>query len=103
MSIEIEFINLIIPKVILEKKYVGGIGKFKIDCPNKSFREDEYLVRVGFMNYNDLYDFLDVVVTCSGLVYNEVATTDFVIINVLSGLSWDVDWIEHDYSSCWHL
>lgn len=102
MSIEIEFINLIIPKEILEEKYGGGIEKFKTDCPNKSFREDESLVRVGFMNNNDLYNFLDVV-TSNGLEYKEEFTTDFVIINTLSGVSWDVDWVEHNFSSCWKV
>ncbi len=102
MSIEIEFINLIIPKEILEIKYVGGIDKFKNDCPNKSFREDESLVRVGFMNNNDLYNFLDVV-TSNGLEYKEETTIDFVIINTLSGVSWEVDWVEHDYCSCWKV
>jgi hypothetical protein len=102
MSIEIEFINLIIPKEILEEKYEGGIGKFKTDCPNKSFREDESLVRVGFMNNNDLYTFLDLV-TSNGLEYKEGSTTDFVIINTLSGVSWDVDWVEHNFCSCWFV
>lgn len=100
MSIEIEFINLIIPKEIIIEKYVGGLNKFKSDCPNKSLREDESLIRVGFMNNNDLYKFLDLV-TSYGLEYKEGFTTDFVIINVLSGLSWEVDWVEHDFRSCW--
>lgn len=102
MSIEIEFINLIIPKEILEEKYEGGIGKFKTDCPNKSFREDESLVRVGFMNNNDLYTFLDLV-TSNGLKFKEGSTTDFVIISVLSGASWEVDWIDYDVSLCWYV
>jgi hypothetical protein len=100
VSIDIEFINLIIPKEILEEKYDGGVNKFKTDCPNKSFREDDSLVRVGFMNNNDLYNFLDLVTT-NGLEYKDESTTDFVIINTLSGLSWEVNWVEHNFCSCW--
>ena len=102
MSVEIEFINLIVPKIILEEKYIGGVDKFKIDCPNKSLKEDESLVRVGFTNYNDLYNFLDFVTT-NGLEYIENSTTDFVIISVLSGASWEVNWIDYDESSCWFI
>lgn len=102
MSIAIEFINLIVPKMILDEKYVGGVDKFKRDSPNKSFKEDDSLVRVGFMNYNDLYIFLDFV-TSNGLEYIEKSTTDFVIISVLSGASWEVDWIDYDESSCWYV
>jgi len=54
------------------------------------------------MNYNDLYNFLDFV-TSNGLEYIEKSTTDFVIISVLSGASWEVDWIDYDESSCWYV
>lgn len=49
MPISIEFINLIIRKSTLESKYQGGLEQFIKDVPNKSFREDDELVRYGWM------------------------------------------------------
>ena len=102
MSIKIEFINLIIPKLVIQKKYSGGLSRLKNECPNNSFREDDDLVRIGFMNYNDLYNFLDKLIS-DGLIYDEKRTVDFVIINSYSGLSWEVDWLDHDFESCWFI
>jgi hypothetical protein len=102
MSIPIEFINLIIRKSTLESKYQGGIEQFIKDVPNQSFREDEELVRIGFMNGNDLEKFIDLTLE-RGLEYKEKLTDDFVIINTFSGSSWDVSWLEHDYVECWAI
>jgi hypothetical protein len=100
MPIPIEFINLIIRKSTLESKYQGGIEQFIKDVPNQSFREDEELVRFGCMNGNDLEKFIDLTLE-RGLEYKERLTEDFVIINTYSGLSWEVNWLEHDYVECW--
>jgi hypothetical protein len=100
MAIPIEFINLIIRKSTLQSKYLGGLEQFIKDIPNQSFREDEELVRFGCMNNSDLERFIDLTLE-RGLEYNEKDTDDFVIINIYSGSSWDVNWLEHDYERCW--
>jgi hypothetical protein len=100
MPISLEFINLIIRKSTLESKYQGGIEKFIKDVPNKSFREDDKLVRFGCMNGADIEKFIDLILE-RGLEYREKETVDFVIINSYSGTSWDVKWLEHDYVECW--
>lgn len=100
MSIPIEFINLIIRKSTLETKYQRGLEQFVNDIPNQSFREDEELVRYGCMNGSDLEGFIDLILE-RGLEYKEKETEDFVIINTYSGFSWEVSWLEHDYTNCW--
>ena len=62
MPIPLEFINLIIRKSTLESKYQGGLEQFIRDVPNKSFREDEELVRYGCMNGNALERFIDFII-----------------------------------------
>jgi hypothetical protein len=102
MSISIEFINLIIRKSTLESKYNGGLEQFIKDVPNKSFREDDELVRYGCMNGNALERFIDLILV-RGLEFKDKETVDFVVINSLSGASWNVDWLEYDLESCWKI
>lgn len=92
MPISIEFINQIIRKSTLKDKYQGGLEQFIQDVPNKSFREDEELVRYGCMNGNALESYIDLILE-RGLEYKDKETNDFVVINSLSGASWDVDWL----------
>ena len=100
MPIPIEFINLIIRKSTLESKYQGGLEQFIKDVPNQSFREDDMLVRYGCMNSSDLESLIDLILE-RGLEYKEMQTDDFVIINTYSGLSWKINWLEHNYVECW--
>jgi hypothetical protein len=100
MPIPIEFKNLIIRKSTLDEKYQGGLEQFIEDVPNKSFREDNELVRYGCMNGNALERFIDLILE-RGLEYKDKETIDFVVINSLSGVSWEVDWLENDLESCW--
>ncbi len=102
MSIELEFINLVVRKSTLEEKYHGGIAQFKEDFPNKSLREDEALIRFGCMNWNDLEHFADIIVA-KGLEYKEQETTDFVVISSLDGALWQVDWIGFSKTSCFAI
>ena len=102
MPISIEFINLIIRKSTLESKYQGGLEQFIKDVSNKSFREDDELVRYGCMNGNALERFIDLILE-RGLEYKDKETVDFVVINTLSGATWDVDWLEYDLESCWKV
>jgi len=100
MSIQLEFLNIIIRKSTLQSKYLGGLEQFIKDIPNQSFREDEELVRFGCMNGTDLEKFIDLTLE-RGLEFKEKETDDFVIINSYSGSSWKVDWLEHDLEKCW--
>lgn len=98
MPIPIEFINLVIRKSTFKSKYQGGLEQFIKDVPNKSFREDDELVRYGCMNGNALERFIDLILERL-LEYKGKETVDFVVINSLSGGSWDVDWLEYDLDS----
>ena len=102
MPISIEFINLIIRKSTLEAKYQGGLEQFINDVPNESFRDDDELVRYGCINGNALERFIDLILE-RGLEYKDKETDDFVVINALSGATWDVDWLEYDLESCWKI
>lgn len=95
MAIAVEFFSVIIRKITLEDKYLGGVIQYEKDCPNGSFKEDEDLTRVGFMNDIDLH------VYCEGLIEKGMqfddarhSSDDFVVVQQLQGFQWPVDWLE---------
>lgn len=59
MALRLEFFNIIIPISIIEKRYSGGFGKYKVDnakCIGKTIWFDKYLVREGAMNSKEISD-----------------------------------------------
>lgn len=59
MAVEVEFISVLVPVDALETRYPGGLTGYERDCPNGSFCCDGHLTRVGFMNPNDLWRYID--------------------------------------------
>jgi hypothetical protein len=100
MSIRLRFYNFIIPKRTIDKKYKGGLNSFKINCPNRTFEEDNDLVSLGFMNPMDVKWFCHVLKK-NGLQYNGKTSVDFVVTNSMFGNLWDVKWLDRDINYCW--
>lgn len=99
MAIALEFINLVVRKSTLASKYTGGIEQYRKVFPNQSLREDDELIRFGCMNWNDLEHFTDIIVA-NGLEYKDQETSDFVVISILQGPLWQVDWLGYTASGC---
>lgn len=53
MAIQLQFLSLIIPKEKVEQYYPGGLAQYKTD-KNKSFLEDDFLIREGAMGPYDI-------------------------------------------------
>jgi hypothetical protein len=94
MPVPIEFFSVVVPKQVIEQKYNGGLTKFIADCPNKSYLEDEYLTRVGFMSQEPLNKY------CENLISNGFhfdndsnSSTDFVVVQSYLGKRWKADWL----------
>ncbi len=100
MSIKLIFYNIIIPKIILEEKYNGGIESFKKNIPNKTFQEDNELVSVGFMSPHDVEWYCSEL-NKNGLEYNNGCSSDFVVFAQFFGTQWNVDWLDYDRHHCW--
>ena len=91
--IHLEFINLIIPKDILEAKYAGGLTKYRLDMPANSLKEDEHLTRFGAMHWQVIEKVTEMIIT-KGLAYAAGRSNDFNVVEPLNGLTWPVDWID---------
>jgi hypothetical protein len=87
---------------VLDFKYGGGIEQFKLDIPNHSYKEDDYLVSVRFLTTNETFNFISFVKDL-GLHYDEKSnhSDDFALFSWI-GHWWDADWLVTDIYKCWH-
>ncbi len=97
--IHLEFINLIIPKDILEAKYAGGLAQYRLDMPANSLTEDEHLTRFGAMDWNVIENVTEMIIT-HGLDFESGRSDDFTVMEPLNGLTWHVDWIDITDNRC---
>ncbi len=97
--IHLEFINLIIPKSILDAKYSGGLAQYRLDMPANSLTEDEHLIRFGAMNWNAIENVTDMIIT-KGLAFSEGRSDDFTVIEPLNGVTWRVGWLACEKNTC---
>lgn len=97
--IHLEFINLIIPKSILDAKYSGGLAQYRLDMPANSLTEDEHLIRFGAMNWNVIENVTDMIIT-NGLSFSDGRSDDFTVIEPLNGVTWQVGWLACEKNTC---
>ncbi len=79
---------------------VGLNSLLKMFLINHLGKTMNWFVMDGCMNGNALERFIDLILE-RGLEYKDKETVDFVVINTLSGASWDADWLEYDLESCY--
>ena len=104
MPIYIHLANLIIPKKIIQEKFLGGIIRFKkqyFNYPTEN-QEDDHLFSISKLNPDEfeVQSLVD-----SGIHYDlkNNISSDFVIITRYSGLSWSIDWIKDNGVFAWHI
>lgn len=102
MSVELKFLNIIVPKSVIAEKYPGGLTQYIRDVPNRSYREDFHFTRVGFMNGLDLEQYLNVLKE-KGFHYDKEPehSDDFVVVDLTKGKWWPASWLNHDLVKCW--
>jgi hypothetical protein len=94
MPVPIEFFSVVVPKQVIEQKYNGGLTQYITDCPNKSYQEDEYLTRVGFMSQEPLNKYCENLISNGFHFDNESnSSTDFVVVQSYLGKRWIADWL----------
>lgn len=95
-----EFYSFVIPKMLLAYKYEGGIEQFKLDIPNNSFLEDEYLASARFLKIDQLDQFLEFVKD-KGLHYDKEQnySEDFAVMSWI-GPWWQSDWLVTNHFQC---
>jgi hypothetical protein len=87
--IHLEFINLFIPKSILDTKYSGGLAQYRLDMSANSLKEDENLIRFGAMNWKVIENATEMIIT-KCISFSDGRSDDFTAIEPLHGLTWQV-------------
>ena len=100
--IHLEFINLIIPKSILDAKYSGGLAQYRLDMPANSLTEDEHLTRFGAMHWNVIENVTEMIIA-KGLAFSDGRSDDFTVIEPIRGLTWQVGWLNVRQKICTYI
>ena len=102
--IHIEFYCFVIPRMVLDFKYKGGIEQFKLDLKNlnnHTYKEDDHLASVSFLTVKATIHFM-LFAEQQGIHYDKVShcSDDFSIMSWIA-LWWDSDWLEFDTYRFW--
>ena len=98
MPVMLEYISVIIPREVLEEKYLGGFRRFRSSFGDRVFCCDRYVARVSFMGPQGV-DWLIEQMSLYGLVYIEDGKcVDMAVVDWFSGACVPCDWLA-DYVS----
>ena len=102
--LNIEYYCFVVPKLLLDFKYKGGIKQFKIHLSlmdNYSYKEDNDICSVRLLTVEEAFKFI-LFTTQFGLDYDseEHTSDDFTIVSWI-GMLWEVDWLDTDNHRYW--
>ncbi len=104
MAIELEFISLIIPITNIDRIYPGGFKQYQIDRAGYYICDDS-LVKEGAMSPWDMEDLVEKWETMGLQPFREINGErqwgDLCVVDYLSGLTLNCDWIEHEKDYVW--
>jgi len=93
MSVLVEAYSVIVKKQSIAQRFPGGMSRFSSTVPNGTYCADENLVRVGFMDSQDVEDYLGHLIAC-GLVFRQNGhPEDINIVDPIQGLHVECDWL----------
>ena len=95
MSVLVEFSNVIIRRIAIERSYPGGMPQFVQDVPNSTFCADRHLVRVGFMCTEWLEAYVEQLEQ-AGLQFAPESGSDLCVVDELSGPHTACDWLRFE-------
>lgn len=69
---------------------------------DNSLTEDEHLICFKAMNWNVIESVTEMIIT-KGLSFLDGRSDDFIVIEPLNGLTWQVEWLEIRQSKCSYI
>lgn len=94
MAVLVEGISVLVRKEAIEAKMPGGWKRFLLHVPNQTLCHDEKLARVGFMNPQDVGEFIDELAELGLTFLDEGKATDLVVCDQLRGPTTECDWLQ---------
>jgi tetratricopeptide (TPR) repeat protein len=94
MAVLIEAYSVVVRNTTLAAKYPGGVERYRLDCPNRTFCADEFLCQIGFMTQGDA-DFFVAQLAAKGLTpYRKDAAEDVAMVTSVDGPLRPCSWLE---------
>jgi hypothetical protein len=93
MSVLIEGVSVVILNSTIDKKYKGGLSKYKQDIPNGTLCTDGHIVRVGFMAPPDVGHFVMNLEKHGFIFKQNEKCVDIVVIDQIEGFTVPCDWL----------
>jgi hypothetical protein len=106
MSVLVVAYSVVVPVPVLERKYRGGLRRYRLDCPNRTFCADEHLTSVAFLQLPDVDAFLAHLGRLGLIHIEDGHARDVVVVDQLHGPLSRCSWIEggrypRGYSAVW--
>ena len=93
MAVLVEGISVVI-KISSIERTLGSLSVFRENVVNRTYCDDGYIARVGFLNPSDVESFVSSLEEF-GLVYQiDDCAIDLVVCDQLHGLMVDADWLQ---------
>ena len=92
MAVLVEGISVVFRAGSINDKYPGGWEQFCEDVPNQTLCADGDLVRVGFMNPDDVKDYVLGIVEKGLNFFDKEATQDLIVADQQFGFTTPCDW-----------
>ena len=99
MAVLVEGISVLVRKDSIQNKMTGGDARFKLLIPNPTFCEDDQLARVGFLNPDEVGEFIDELKNVGLTFLENDKAIDFAVCDQQRGLTTECDWLEFSHLS----
>lgn len=88
MAVLLEAISVVVRKETLAAKFPGGVAGYRANAPNRTYCEDDFLTRVGFMHPDGVSRFIAALATQGLDPALEIAVVDMDV-----PLVWEHPWL----------
>lgn len=100
-----ECYNVILPKAAIDSRYPGGVARYRADCPNGTYTEDDHLARVSFMGWPEVDRFVGHLTALGLVAPGGDRPSDVAVVDTADGPIGGCDWLdwtrEGAGSRCW--
>lgn len=94
MAVLIEAISVLVKAQAIIKKYPGGWEQFSQDAPNQTLCADGELVRVGFMNPNDVQKYISFLESKRLVFQSNGHCKDIAVVDQQRGFTIPCEWAD---------
>ncbi len=93
VAILVEAITVVARISAIERRYIGGLRAFELDCPNRTYAHDQEVARIAFMNGYDVGALVDRLEGEGLELLRDGRHADLAVADAAQGLAYPCDWL----------